>query len=441
MSSAVTKEKELYSGKTSGLTFEAFDEKVISWCRKKYGDAYAVGLWENELDDIYNLDLADDEDNFSFELQCAKVYDVLCRKSVKNADHLHAKSEFWTKKYQVEFRQSCREEVFCHLEELCTGEACRQLRKQGVRKMAAMRDFFFRRFGAGQPELIQERVRLYLMGMPDHNGAAFPPRCDMEVKLDTLETEREYLIEMCPKDKRDAYQEGKEEQLIRIILNHLPAEYDAVVKSVRDLSRLRKYGEEGDIAAITNLEDNSRLNYSADWLQLIPSSVLNSSMPISLQKGDVTSQEETKRKRWGTLQCPSWMALTNLAQTLALAFDAGRKITELPMLPAKERKATFRKMRQNGSSVKLAKRKGPATAKAKARAKEKGKENSAEIGIGKVKEPEGKLANHLAPTTAKEMVIASGETTVVSPTMGLRGASGRQRQWQLKSPRKSKRSR
>ncbi len=64
MASAVTKEKELYSGKTSGLTFEAFYEKVISWCRKKYGDTYAVGLWQNELDDIYNLDLANEEDSF-----------------------------------------------------------------------------------------------------------------------------------------------------------------------------------------------------------------------------------------------------------------------------------------------------------------------------------------------------------------------------------------
>ncbi len=84
-----------------------------------------------------------------------------------------------------------------------------------------------------------------------------------------IEAEREYyLIEMCLKGKRDAYQDGKEETLIRIILNHLPAEYeyDAAVKSVRDLSRLRKYGEEGDIHQIINLEDNSRLNYSADWL-------------------------------------------------------------------------------------------------------------------------------------------------------------------------------
>jgi hypothetical protein len=132
--------------------------------------------------------------------------------------------------------------------------------------MNVMRDFMFRRFGAGQPELIQERVKNYLLGMPDANGEAFPPRCDMEAKLDSLETEREYLIEMCPKDKRDTYQDGKEETLIRLILRLLPAEYDASAKSVRDLSRLRKYGEEGDITQITNLEDNSRLNYSTDWL-------------------------------------------------------------------------------------------------------------------------------------------------------------------------------
>ena len=220
---STTKDKELYSGKASGLTFEAFDEKVITWCRKEYGDSYGVALWKNELTEIINLDLSDDEDNLAFDLQCAKVYDILSRKSVRNADHVYSKPIFWTKKYQVEFRQSCREEVFCYLEELCSGEAARQLRKQGVKKMNVMRDFMFRRFGAGQPELIQERVRTYLLGMPDTNGEAFPPRCDMEAKLDSLETEREYLIEMCPKDKRDAYQDGKEETLIRLILRLIPA--------------------------------------------------------------------------------------------------------------------------------------------------------------------------------------------------------------------------
>jgi hypothetical protein len=86
---STTKDKELYTGKASGLTFEAFDEKVITWCRKKYGDSYAVALWNNELCEIINLDLTDDEDYLAFELQCAKIYDILSRASVNNADHVY----------------------------------------------------------------------------------------------------------------------------------------------------------------------------------------------------------------------------------------------------------------------------------------------------------------------------------------------------------------
>ncbi len=128
---------------------------------------------------------------------------------------------------------------------------------------------------------------------------------------------------------------------------------------------------------------------------------------------------------------------------LALAFDAGRKIIELPMLPAKEKKVFSRKMLRIGLNAKQVRIEETAMAKARAKAREKAreKENSAEIGIGKVKEPEGTLGNHLVPTIAKGMVIANWETTVVSLTTGLRGKKGRQRQWQPKSPRRSKRSR
>jgi hypothetical protein len=131
------------------------------------------------------------------------------------------------------------------------------------------------------------------------------------------------------------------------------------------------------------------------------------------------------------------MGSTNLVPMPALVFDAGRKTIEPPMLLAKEKKVTFRKMLRIGLNGKQAKRKEMA----KAKAKERGKENPAETGTGKVKEPEGTLGNHLVPTTAKGMITANGGTTVVSPTTGLRGASERRRQWRLKAPRKSKRSR
>ena len=84
----------------------------------------------------------------------------------------------------------------------------------------------FERFGSGQPLVLQERVRKYLLGMPDRNGVAFPSRVVMPDKLDQLEEERNYLLRMCPKDKHKDYEEGKETTLVRIIINALPSEYD-----------------------------------------------------------------------------------------------------------------------------------------------------------------------------------------------------------------------
>ncbi len=74
--------KETFSGKPKDLTFAAFDEKVLTWCRKQFGDSYAKGLWHNKLTEIGNLDLSDEEgENFIFEMHCATVYDVLALKS------------------------------------------------------------------------------------------------------------------------------------------------------------------------------------------------------------------------------------------------------------------------------------------------------------------------------------------------------------------------
>ena len=126
----MTKEtKETFSGKPKDQTFDLFDEKVLTWCRKQFGDYYAKGLWHNTLKNIDNLNLDDEEDNFDFEMHLTTVYEVLALKSPKEADHLFQSPRFWTKKWQLEFRQRNWERVFCHLEEVVSGEAARQLRK------------------------------------------------------------------------------------------------------------------------------------------------------------------------------------------------------------------------------------------------------------------------------------------------------------------------
>jgi hypothetical protein len=67
---------------------------------------------------------------------------------------------------------------------------------------------------------------------------------------------------MCPKDKRDTYEDAKEYTLVRILLRTLPVEYDSAMKSVRDLMKLRKYGTMGDFSTITNKKDHTRMNFA-----------------------------------------------------------------------------------------------------------------------------------------------------------------------------------
>ena len=101
--------KETFSGKAKDQPFDIFDENVLTWCRKKFGDNYAKGLWHNKLTLISDLNLDDEEDNFDFEMHVTTVYEVLALKSPKEADHLFQSARFWTKKWQLEFRQRCLE--------------------------------------------------------------------------------------------------------------------------------------------------------------------------------------------------------------------------------------------------------------------------------------------------------------------------------------------
>ncbi len=64
-----TNVKSLFSGKSSGLSFDEFDEKVLSWGRKKFGEKYAKALWRNSLVNISDLNLEDELDKFTFEEQ------------------------------------------------------------------------------------------------------------------------------------------------------------------------------------------------------------------------------------------------------------------------------------------------------------------------------------------------------------------------------------
>ena len=84
----IVSKDEMYSGKNDGLTFEKFDDIVISWCREKYGDKYALALWKDELMQLGSLDLTDDLDNYGFETYCEWMFDILSLESPRYAAEL-----------------------------------------------------------------------------------------------------------------------------------------------------------------------------------------------------------------------------------------------------------------------------------------------------------------------------------------------------------------
>jgi hypothetical protein len=146
----------LFTGKGSGMPFDKLEENVISWGRMKYGEKYAKALWRNELVDLKDLNMEDDLDKYKFDEHCSLVNDVIACDSPKYAASLLKDKRFSTLKWQINCRFRFREKLFCHLESLCSEEAKRQLLKRGVNQMATMQEFFFRRFGAGQPESVAE---------------------------------------------------------------------------------------------------------------------------------------------------------------------------------------------------------------------------------------------------------------------------------------------
>jgi hypothetical protein len=165
-----------------------------------------------------------------------------------------------------------------------------------------MRHAFFLRFGAGQPEALTGREEQYRLGMPNSSGEAFPPLVNMEDKLDELEAEREWLLDMRPKDKVSTYEEGKETFLVRTIIRYLPKEYDAAIKEVRSLVRIRKAGDAGTMSTISNLEDISRINYSEDWLP--PYDELRQELVTTWKQYEKRRKEQGKHPRGGVTSMP-----------------------------------------------------------------------------------------------------------------------------------------
>ena len=191
-------------GHDQGLTWEQFRRKVVSWCREKYGEKWGTMLWTEQFPAIALLDRTDPVQETVFVEYVTLTHKVIARKDARSAEKLWDSDHFWTIVWQLSHRDEQREYLYCYLEKITEGEALRQVEQLDVKGMPTMREHLYTRFGGVTSASVKVREKNYLLGMPKKAGAiAFPDGVCMTEKLDQLEGEREYFLDVCPPHLRE----------------------------------------------------------------------------------------------------------------------------------------------------------------------------------------------------------------------------------------------
>ena len=92
------------------------------------------------------------------------------------------------------------------------------------------------------------------------------PDVNMEDKLNELESERDWLWNACPADKRADYEPASEGRLVRIVMNHVPKNYDDAVERAKANVKLRKMIAGKIDKNYTTLDDLLDRNFNTGWL-------------------------------------------------------------------------------------------------------------------------------------------------------------------------------
>jgi hypothetical protein len=169
-------DSDLFYGEASqGIPHAEFDRNMVSWLTEKYGLAYGKQLWEDTLLNILELDLTDEEDDYDFANHVTRVNDILVETNSKMAASLYFTDRFWTKKYQIEWRNRQYEKLFCKVQKQCGGEALRQAEQLGIEQARKLRAHFKLRFGGAQSAMIKAREVAFSAGMKRLNRMSVGP--------------------------------------------------------------------------------------------------------------------------------------------------------------------------------------------------------------------------------------------------------------------------
>ena len=237
--------KQKYTGDDKGSKWEVFDRQCHSWMSVKWGVTMANAMWRNECVNLIKLDLKDSKDLYDFQAHSAMVVKAIKKgqggiKEVETLEKNKADT-FESVRWHIDHLQEQYDELFTYLEDVLDGPAKEQLDSLGRSNMSTFRDHLYERYGGGELSEIEDMEQQFRLCCPPKGGGpAIHEKEDLVAKFDVLEGMQRKLREACPQDKLGDYKEGKRAFITRMVLDHIPSNYDACIRDLKTLIRTNK---------------------------------------------------------------------------------------------------------------------------------------------------------------------------------------------------------
>ena len=275
------------SGSSSKFTgskpekWDGFQKKILRKLKAKVGTReMAEAMWWGLVPDLQDAAQCDDKSlsDWKFKaLACVK------RKNHKlYKEYLDSESDFHKRDKLHTWYEERFGDMYDMVEARVSGQAETKLESIDRDQARTIRAVLFKKFGGSSEDILAREERFEACMPAQSGGPAFPPGCDIEVKLSEMYAEWRRLIAMCPPDKRDQYEHGKETTLVKAIMKGLEGtEYQGVCKKCVERvladKRVEAMLPRKDSAGNVVLADPAELkmpdyddwavkNYSLDWL-------------------------------------------------------------------------------------------------------------------------------------------------------------------------------
>ena len=211
-----------------------------------------------------------DQDLDKFEEYGRKVYETMSSDSYRWAESLKGSLKEKASMFQKDLSNKHREWTFCLLHKMVYDRARRDKTESVGEGGRDLREAFFVRVNGERAGAAISCEMIKGVLMQNMSESTFPMQRVVETKGEASKTEREWILDMCPKKDSRTYRDGKELFLVRLMVNYLLQENEAADRELQSLGLMRSGGGEEMRSKILVNEDNSQgvrtaPNTSSKW--------------------------------------------------------------------------------------------------------------------------------------------------------------------------------